>query len=71
MEDKRRNRLWRLCQISATGLAVFALTPAVIPAGQHEPMIAGIPYTLWMGFLVSVLLVIVTWVGTKVHPGRE
>jgi len=34
-------------------------------------MIAGIPYTLWMGFLVSVLLVIVTWIGTKVHPGRE
>jgi hypothetical protein len=71
MNDKRRQRLWRLCTIAAGGLAGLALTPLVIPHGRHQPMLAGIPYTLWMGFVVAILLVVVTWLGTKVHPGEE
>lgn len=66
----RKKTLWTLCCASVILLTILALSPAVIPTGRHTPMLAGLPYTLWTGILVSVLLVLITWVGTRVHPGE-
>ena len=69
--DRTRKWIWRLLCTLAIGLTLLALSPVVIPEGRYQPELAGIPYTLWMGFLVSVLLVIVTYAGILFHPGKD
>lgn len=66
-----RKLIWRILCVLAIGLTLLALSPVVIPEGRYQPELAGIPYPLWMGFLVSVLLVIVTYLGTLFHPGKD
>ena len=34
-------------------------------------MLFGIPYTLWLDFLVTVILVVLTYIGARVHPGTD
>jgi len=34
-------------------------------------MILGIPYSLWLSFLITVALVTLTYIGSKVHPGAD
>ena len=72
MNNTSRQRFyWIFCCIAALVLIVITFTPLVIPAGIHRPDLWGIPYTLWVGIVVSILLVLVTFIGTKVHPGRK
>ena len=62
---------WRLCCLKVVMLSALAFTPLVIPAGQYEPMLAGVPLTLWAGIGIAVALVALTWIGTRVHPDNE
>ena len=72
MDNSSQQRLyWTLCCIAALGLIFISFTPLVIPAGVHRPAIWGVPYTLWAGIAVSVLLVLLTFIGTRIHPGRK
>ncbi|EPR67341.1 hypothetical protein ADICYQ_3614 [Cyclobacterium qasimii M12-11B] len=34
-------------------------------------MLGGIPYSLWTSFIITVLLVVITFIGTRVHPGMQ
>ena len=52
-------------------LSAITFTPLVIPAGRYEPMLAGVPLTLWAGILIALLLVALTYVGVLVHPDDE
>ena len=52
-------------------LCAVTFTPLVIPSGEYKPMLFGIPYTLWTGFIITVALVVVTYIGTRVHPGMK
>ncbi len=52
-------------------LSVAAYTPLMIPHGIYKPMILGIPYSLWASFLITVALVVITYIGGKVHPGSD
>jgi len=68
---KKSKTYWKLCVVLLVVLMVLAYTPLVIPAGVYKPMILGIPYTLWTSFLITALLVILTYIGAKVHPGSD
>ena len=70
MNDQKK-WIWRLCCVAAVGLTALALSPAVIPAGRYQPELFGLPYTLWMGIGISILLVGVTLTGILFHPGRD
>jgi multidrug efflux pump subunit AcrB len=67
----RRRTLWRVTWMAAALLSLAAFTPLVIPAGTYEPMIAGVPYTLWVGILVTVALVFLTYAATRLYPPGE
>lgn len=60
--------LWRLCYGSAFLLSALTFTPLVIPLGTHEPMVFGVPYTLWVGIVVAIALVGLTAIATRVYP---
>ncbi len=42
------SRAWKLCVALVVILSALTFTPLVIPAGQFQPELFGIPYTLWI-----------------------
>jgi hypothetical protein len=69
-EDKKRKQ-WRMLRLAAIALCILTFTPFVIPEGVHKPELFGVPYSLWTSFLITVALVFLTYLGTKVHRGIE
>ena len=68
---KKSKKYWTLCVVLVIVLMVLGYTPLMIPNGVYKPVILGIPYSLWTSFLVTVALVILTFIGSKVHPGSD
>jgi hypothetical protein len=68
---KRSVTYWRICIATVLVLVILGYTPLIIPKGIYKPMLFGIPYTLWMDFLVTVILVVLTYIGARVHPGTD
>ena len=67
---KNKKLIWRLTCAAVVVISALSFSPVVIPVGKFQPELLGMPYTLWMGIIASVLLVLLTFVGTKVHPGQ-
>ena len=55
----------------AAVVAIACFTPLVIPSGESDPEIAGIPYTMWAGFISSVLLVFLTALVSVIKENRS
>ena len=66
-----KSQIWTFCKIAVILLAILTFTPLVTPAGKYKPELLGMPYTLWVGILDVLIIVGLTWLGTRVHPGRE
>ncbi|NNE77779.1 MAG: hypothetical protein HKN31_11985 [Pricia sp.] len=66
-----KNILWLLCCISAAVVVILGLTPLAIPENIFLPKFLGMPYALWVSMLLSFLLVVLTILGTLVHPGKN
>ena len=62
---------WKICVTLAVILSLITFTPLIMPAGVYQPELFGVPYTFWTSFLITVLLVLFTFIGTRVHPGRN
>ncbi|MFC4872445.1 hypothetical protein [Negadavirga shengliensis] len=69
MNPKRK--YWNICCATAIVLSIITFTPMVTPQGVSSPKLAGIPYSLWTSFIITVLLVVLTYIGTRVHPGMH
>jgi len=69
-KSQRKITNWRICIIVVILLAALGLSPVVIPTGVFKPGFLGMPYTLWMGILVCIGLVLMTFFGSRVHPGN-
>jgi len=65
---KKNKTAWTACSIGVVALCVLAFSPLVIPTGKSEPLLLGIPRTLWTGILVYVVIVVLTFIGTRIHP---
>ena len=53
-------------------VVIISFTPLVIPSYTFKPQLFGLPYSLWMGLLATLLMVILTYISTRVHPeGRQ
>ena len=68
---KKNKKYWTLCAILVIVIMVLGYTPLMIPDGFYKPMILGIPYSLWTSFVLTVALVVLTYIGSKVHPGSD
>ena len=68
---RKSARAWRICIAVFILLSVISFTPLIIPQAQFKPELLGIPYSLWTSFLVTVSLVVLTFIGSRVHPGSE
>jgi hypothetical protein len=66
---KQRKLIWRLCKWGVVLLSIITFTPLVIPAHIYLPKVLGLPYTLWMGMLLSFGYTVLILIGIRVHPG--
>lgn len=58
---KKRFYLIRLFDILAILSFVVTFSPLVIPHHEINPSFMHIPYTMWMGFVMSIFFVILTY----------
>ncbi len=63
--------IWKICYTAVLAIAILTFTPLVTPDNQFEPTLWGIPYTLWVGLLITFILLLITIIGSIVHPGSE
>jgi len=55
----------------ALALTIAVFTPFLTPKGVYQPMLFGLPYTLWMGVLVTLVFVVLTWQAAIVYKKVE
>ena len=67
----RSYAVWIACCTGMIILSVLTFTPLVIPAGVITPLLFGIPYTLWTGMLIAILMLLLTIVASLVHPHKN
>lgn len=68
-KEKSKKRLyWTICCLFASLLCVLTFTSVIIPYRVYQPSLSGFPYTFWTGILIAVCLVILTFIGARVHP---
>jgi len=70
MKDNNR-KYWRILRSLAIILCLLVFTPLIIPKGVYKPELFGIPYSLWTSFLITIALVFLTYLGTKVHRSND
>ncbi|MCT4616541.1 MAG: hypothetical protein N4A49_16940 [Marinifilaceae bacterium] len=55
---------WLTCKILFFIFVIACFTPLVIPTGEYTPSFCGFPKTLWAGSIVSILIIIITIIGS-------
>ena len=67
----KSNRGWKICIAIFIILTVISFTPIILPMEVYKPELLGIPYTLWTSTLVTFAFVLLTYIGTRLHPGNS
>ncbi len=71
MTEHKKRLYWRMCIGAIVLLSVLTFTPLVMPSNVIQPMIGGVPRTLWASILIYVVMVLLTYVGTQVYPDTD
>ena len=56
-------KAWRTCCLLAVLLAALTFTPIVLVPDEIEPILMGMPRTLWLGMLISFGFFLLTLCG--------
>lgn len=64
---KDRSLFLRILDGLAVAIFIASFSPLVIPQGESSPYLLGVPYTMWMGLLVSVLYVILAYIASTLN----
>ena len=51
---------WRLIVVAVFGCAAIQFSPWILEQNKVDPYLLGMPFTLWFGILISLLLVLLT-----------
>ena len=57
------NNIWRLIVGAVLFCLALQFSPWVLDQNKFEPYFLGMPFTLWFGILITLLLVLLTAVG--------
>lgn len=55
--------IWRIIVIAVFLCAAIQFSPLVMDENKIAPYFLGMPFTLWFGILISLLIIILTAVG--------
>ncbi|WP_192346330.1 hypothetical protein [Algoriphagus sp. Y33] len=65
-----KSKLWKTLVLAVIILTVGAFL-FLFKEHKLEPTLTGIPFTFWTGFLVNVLVVFATFLGSKFFPFED
>ena len=71
LTEKKRKIYWKATSIIAMVLILINFTPIVITPGKIEPKLFSMPFTLWISILTTIVLVILTYIGGRIHLKDE
>ena len=71
MNSNQSSKYYSALIVLAVILSIITFTSLVIPYETHEPSLFYLPYTLWTGLIVALLFILLTYLATRVHPGKE
>ncbi len=66
LTEKKRKIYWRVTVVAAVVLVVLTFTPLVL-TGRIEPKLFSMPFTLWVSILITIVLVVLTYIGGRIH----
>jgi hypothetical protein len=66
-----KNKIWLVIRIIFVFISLFSFSSFVIPQNVYTPTLGGIPYTLWVGILISISLLILIVIASKFLPSDE
>jgi len=66
MKTKSKSLL-KVLDVLALLLCIATFSPLVIPQNEASPYLLGVPYSMWMGFLVSVLFVVLAYLVSNIN----
>jgi predicted membrane channel-forming protein YqfA (hemolysin III family) len=64
---KRKKKIIRILDLLAILCFIATFTPLVTPEQKSHPFLWGIPYTMWMGLLVSIFFVVLTYLVSLIN----
>lgn len=63
MNKKQSSKIW-LVDLVVVILFILTFTPIVIPSSQIQPGLGSVPYSMWLGFVISILFVFLAFLAT-------
>lgn len=64
---KKNNIIWLTVKSMIIIISILVFTPVITSNGEYNPELFGMPYTLWTGMIVYILLVSLNVIGVSVH----
>lgn len=62
--------IWRLLVVAAIVLVIACFAFVFVPGGD-SPSLFSMPYILWTGILATVLLVVLTFLGSRFFSSKN
>ena len=66
-KSTKEKRYWKITVAAAVILTIITFTPIVIAPGKIKPALFSMPYTLWVSILLTIILVVLTYIGGMIH----
>lgn len=71
MKTKKQKQNLRYLLIAvALGLVVLTFTPLILNPDKIEPKLLSMPFTLWTSILITVILVVLTFLVSKLQDNE-
>lgn len=65
-----KSKIWNILVISVVSLATVSFL-FLFKENKVDPTLAKVPYAFWSGFLVTVLIVVLTFLASRFFPYQE
>lgn len=68
MKTYRRKQILRsLLVVFAISLVILTFSPVILNPGKLEPKVLSMPFTLWTSILITIVLVVLTFLVSKLQ----
>ena len=68
---KHKKGLRYLLTAIAAGVTVLTFTPVILDPGKINPRLFSMPYTLWTSICITILLVLLTYLVSKLQDNDK
>jgi len=68
MKNNKQKRILRYFLVGiAILLVILTFTPVILNPGRIEPKLISLPYTLWSSILITIVLVLLSYLASRLH----